>query len=241
MIINTNCGLDRTAWGPGARVLKWIPRLLGFAPFLAVGWALLGADDPNAWILGGMVAVTAAIFVFGVVTRNDVGRVLRARFKNAPAAKRLGRGWVRFTTVAGFAALLIFSLAPVGPARAIGAPAVVFLGIGLLIPWIVIPVQFGRIFQIPVVVSLLVLAVFWSAFGVFDNHAVGRRAGQAFQSAPAAFADPRLDLDQAYDVWRQQAWTDNEGRLVMVLVASEGGASRAGYWTGEVLSALHAK
>ncbi|CAN5906342.1 hypothetical protein BH11PSE1_BH11PSE1_17580 [soil metagenome] len=237
MIINTNCGLDRSTWGPGARVLKWIPRLLGLTPFLAVGWALLGADDPNAWILGGMVALTAAIFVFGVLTRNDVGRVLRARFKSAPAAQRLGRGWVMFTTVAGFLALLVFSLWPVGPARWLGAPAVVFLGIGLLIPWIVIPVQFGRIFQIPVVVSVLTLAIFWSAFGAFDNHAVGRRAADAFGAKPHPVA-PRLTLDEAYALWSKQAPEDADGRKVMVLAASEGGASRAGFWTGEVLSTL---
>lgn len=237
MIINTNCGLDRSNWGPGAGVLKWIPRLLGFTPFVAVGWALAAADDPNAWILGGMVAVTALVFVFGVLTRNDVGRVLRARFKGAPAAPRLGRGWVLFTTAAGFLALLVFSLAPVGPARAIGAPAVVFLGIGLLIPWIVIPVQFGRIFQIPVVVSLLVLALFWSTFSVFDNHAVGRRAAEAFGAKPRPVA-ARLTLDEAYALWSVQAPVDTAGRKVMVLVASEGGASRAGFWTGEVLSSL---
>jgi hypothetical protein len=240
VIINNNCGRYRRKWGPARPVLEWIPRLLGLAPFLAVAYPMLTVKDLNAWALGGLVAVTAAAFMLLIIKRDTIGRALRSRMAAVPAAATIGRRWVIATTAAGFVFLVVFSLWPVSAARLFGAPSVVFLGVALLIPWVVIPVQIGRVFRIPVVLSLLVIAGIWSALHTFDNHAVGRRVGVAAQTSTARPPMARIPLQQAYDLWRDQAPTVG-GRKVMVLVAAEGGASRAGYWTGEVLSVLHDK
>jgi hypothetical protein len=240
VIINNNCGRDRSRWGPGRPVLEWAPRLLGLAPFLAVAYPIVTTKDLNAWLLGVLVAITAAVFMLLIIKRDPIGRAIRSRAPRAPAAAAIGRRWVIATTAAGFLTLVLFSLSPVAAARFFGAPTVVFLGVGLLIPWIVIPVQIGRVFRIPFVLTLLVIALVWSAIPAFDNHAVGRRVGGAAARSVARPPMPRIALQDAYDLWRVQAPVVN-GRKVMVLVAAEGGASRAGYWTGEVLSVLHDK
>jgi hypothetical protein len=240
VIINNNCGRDRSRWGPGRRVLEWAPRLLGLAPFLAVTYPMLTVRDINASLLGVLVAITAAVFMLLIVKRDPIGRAIRSRAPRAPAAATIGRHWVIATTAAGVLFMALFSLSPVAASRFFGAPTVVFLGVGLLIPWIVIPVQIGRVFRIPVVLSLLVLTGVLSAIPAFDNHTVGRRVGVAADRSVARPPQPRMPLQDAYDLWRIQAPVV-DGRKVMVLVAAEGGASRAGYWTGEVLSVLHGK
>lgn len=242
MIINTNCGLDRAAWGPGRRLLEWGPRLLGGAPFLAVGYALVANSQPNALLIAVLVLLSAGFFAF-VVFRQDFGRRLdatltaraarRGRARRPVTARGLGKAWVLFSAALGFILMVVFTIWPVGPARFLGAPAVVFLGVGLMIPWVTLAVQQGRLFQIPVVGAFLMLAALFSLSAALDNHAVGRRA--LAHQAPRPVA-ARLDLDQAYALWKQQ---QPPGQKLMVLVAAEGGASRAGFWTGEALSALH--
>lgn len=240
VIINNNCGRDRRRWGLGRPVLEWMPRLLGLAPFVAVAYPIFMAKGMDAWLLGGLVAATAAIFMLVVVKRDRIGRAIRRHVARAPAAATIGRHWVILTSAAGFIALVAFNLCPVGLARFFGAPTVVFLGVALLIPWIVIPVQIGRVFRIPFVLGLLLLALGWSFIQEVDNHAVGRRVGMAASETTDRAPAERLSLQDAYDLWRSQA-KEVDGRKVMVLVAAEGGASRAGYWTGEVLSVLHEK
>lgn len=242
MIINTNCGLDREAWGPGRRLLEWGPRLLGGAPFLAVGYALVANSQPNALLIGVLVLISAGFFVV-VIFRQDFARRLdasltaraarRGRARRPVTARGLGKVWVLFSAALGFVLMVVFTIWPVGPARFFGAPAVVFLGVGLMIPWVTLAVQQGRLFQIPVVGLFLLLAALFSLSAALDNHAVGRRALGHQARRPV---EARLSLDQAYALWRDR---QPPGQKLMVLVAAEGGASRAGFWTGEALSALH--
>ncbi|HEY9235024.1 MAG TPA: hypothetical protein VIP08_08315, partial [Phenylobacterium sp.] len=237
MIINSNCGLDRTKWGPARGYLELMPRLLATVPFLAAAVGLMITDDPDAWFLRALLVLAAAVFFPLVIWRNRIGPAITGKMPKAPRAPKLGRRWVIFSAVLGAIGMAAFIVWPVSVPRFLGAPTVVFLGVGLLIPYLVIANQFGRIFQIPVVPALLLLAFVVSLFPALDNHAVGRRA---LAAKPAAQALPRrLNLQQAYALWRDQAPRDAQGRRVMVLVAAEGGASRAGFWTGEVLSTLH--
>jgi hypothetical protein len=114
----------------------------------------------------------------------------------------------------------------------LGAPAVVFLGLGLIIPVIVIAVQMGSGLRIPVAGTLLAFAV---VFGLWvDNHAVGRRAFGAATTGPT----DRLTLTQAYEQWRAAQPGAAGARKTMIVVAVQGGASRAGYWTAVALSRL---
>lgn len=240
MIINSNCGLDRTKWGPARPYLELMPRLLATIPFLAAGVGLMMTDDPDAWFLRFLLVIAAAIFFPIIIWRNKLGAAITGRLASAPRAPKLGRRWVIFSALLGAIGMAAFIVSPVDVPRFLGAPTVVFLGIGLLIPYLVIANQFGRIFQAPVVPALLLLALIVSVFPAFDNHAVGRRALTSPMGQPAERDVPdRLTLEQAYALWRDQAPRDQQGRRVMVLVAAEGGASRAGFWTGEVLSTLH--
>jgi len=240
MIINSNSGLDRDKWGLARPYLEWMPRLLAAVPFLAAGVGLMLTDDPDAWFLRLLLVLSAAVFFPLIIWRTKLGAAITDRAPKAPRAPKLGRGWVIFSAFLGAAGMLAFIVSPVWVARFLGAPTVVFLGVGLIIPYLIIATQFGRIFQIPVVPALLLLAFVVSLFPSLDNHAVGRRALSSPVGKPAErTVAPRLDLDQAYRLWRAQAPRDAEGRPIMVLVAAEGGASRAGFWTGEVLSALH--
>ncbi len=240
MIINSNCGLDRSRWGPARGYLELTPRLLAAIPFLGAAVGLMMTDDPDAWFLRLLLVAAAAIFFPAIIWRTKLGPAIAGRMPQAPRAPRLGRGWVIFSAALGAIGMIAFILWPVSIPRFLGAPTVVFLGVGLLIPYLVIANQFGRIFQIPVVPALLLLALVVSLFPTLDNHAVGRRALAKPVGKPSERAvSTRLDLDQAYALWRDQAPRDQQGRRVMVLVAAEGGASRAGFWTGEILSALH--
>jgi hypothetical protein len=111
-------------------------------------------------------------------------------------------------------------------------PAVVFIGLGFIIPVIAVTIQMAASLRIPVIRALLVAAVifgFWN-----DNHAVGRRA---FGIDTTGVTD-RLGLKQAYELWRSAQPGGPDGKKVMILVAAQGGASRAGYWTALALSAL---
>lgn len=239
MIINSNCGLDRERWGLARPYLEWMPRLLAAVPFLAAAVGLMLTDDPDAWFLRLLLVLSAAGFFPLVIWRTKLGLAITNRAPKAPRAPKLGRGWVIFSAALGALGMLAFVVSPVTVPRFLGAPTVVFLGVGLIIPYLVIANQFGRIFQIPVVPALLLLALLVSIFPAFDNHAVGRRALSAPMGKPAERpVATRLDLDAAYGLWRDQAPRDAQGRRIMVLMAAEGGASRAGFWTGEVISAL---
>lgn len=242
VIINFNYGSHREAWRP-RWLLEWAPRLLGFAPGVFATIALL--RNPAANVGFAVVVALASIAFFAlVIWRNDIAnQVRRRRLKRARAAgepdpprsrapARVGRFWVCLGLSLALITLIMFCIWPVGPARFLGAPAVVFLGVGLIIPPVVIAIQTGAPFRFPVVGLLVLLAV---VFGfTLDNHKVGRRVG-----APEIVGSiDREKLEAAYARWRAQAPRDG-GVLPMVIVASEGGASRAGFWTGQVLAALH--
>ncbi len=233
MVINANCGRNRGQWGRLRGFLTWLPRLLGLAPFVLTGTALLLTPSEHSPLIIVLMGL-AALFVAGVVYRQDlVARVTR-RFKNATPPARLGRWWVIFGLGLGAVAMVVVTLWPVEPAYALGAPAVVLLAVGLIIPPMVIVMQQAREFRLPLVALLVVATAVFSQWN--DNHSVGRRAfGGEVRAAPAE----RTTLAKAYAAWSLQAPLDANGRKVMLLVASEGGASRAGHWTGETLSALH--
>ena len=83
------------------------------------------------------------------------------------------RYWAIFGLVMAGVAIIVATVSPTW-FGALGGPAVVFLGLGLIIPVIVIAIQMGSGLRIPVAGTLLVLAI---VFGLWvDNHAVGRRA-----------------------------------------------------------------
>ena len=229
IVINSNYGADRREWRP-AWLLIWGPRALGAVPFAAAAIALFMNCASNTWFVLALVALGVIFFVL-VIKRKDIHRTMAAR-RGADPFPRLQRYWVIASLALAGVAMIAASVWPARLGALLGAPAVVFLGLGLIIPLIVIAIQMGSGLRIPVAGTLLALAVI---FGLWvDNHAVGRRAFGPAATGPI----DRLDLAQAYEQWRAAQKGGAEARKTMVLVAVQGGASRAGYWTAVALSRL---
>jgi hypothetical protein len=232
IIVDSNYGADRADWRP-RQFLIWTPRVLGALPFVATAWALWTNPATNTWFVLALIGVGLIFFVL-VIKRQDIEPRLRRRAVAGGMARHfdlIRRYWV----ILGLAiAALAMIVAAVWPTwfGALGAPAVVFFGLGLIIPPIVIAIQMGSGLRIPVAGTLLALAV---VFGLWvDNHGVGRRAFGGATTGPI----DRLTLTQAYEQWRAAQPGGADARKTMVLVAVQGGASRAGYWTAVALSNL---
>jgi hypothetical protein len=68
----------------------------------------------------------------------------------------------------------------------------------------------------------------------FDNHRVGRRA----LIAETGGSTDRPTLESAFRLWAKGQPVGPDGKTTMVLIAVQGGASRAGYWTAVALAQL---
>ena len=229
MVVESNYGADPETWKP-RWLLEGTPRLLGFLPFVFTFFALLRAPSHDTPTLVILVVLGFALLAFLIFRR----RIFRG--KDTGIWLKLGPAWAVFGLVL---APLSVAAAVVWPVRLpvnLGGPAVVFLAFGLFIPPVIILIQLSRGFRLPLFGCLLVLAVvasFW-----LDDHRVGARL---LGIGELHAAPHRQSLQAAYTQWRAQAPALADGTRPMVLIASEGGASRAGFWTGEVLSALSAR
>jgi hypothetical protein len=232
IIIDSNYGADRAGWRP-RQFLIWTPRILGALPFVATAWALWSNPATNTGFVLALIGVGLIFFVL-VVKRQDIEPGLRRRAVARGMAghfDRIQRYWVIFGLVMAAIAMVVAAVWPTW-FGALGAPAVVFLGLGLIIPVVVIAIQLGSGLRIPVAGTLLVLA---AVFGLWvDNHGVGRRAFGGATTGPI----DRPTLTEAYEQWRAAQPGGATARKTMVLVAVQGGASRAGYWTAVALSNL---
>jgi hypothetical protein len=232
IIIDSNYGADRADWRP-RQLLIWTPRILGALPFAATAWALWRNPARNTWFALALIGVGLIFFMF-VIKRQDIQSGLRRRAAARGMARHfdlIQRYWVIFSLVMAGVAMVVAAVWPTW-FGALGGPAVVFLGLGLIIPVIVIAIQIGSGLRIPVAGTLLALAV---VFGLWvDNHGVGRRAFGVATTGPT----DRLTLTQAYEQWRAAQPGGAAAGKTMILIAVQGGASRAGYWTAVALSNL---
>jgi hypothetical protein len=185
----------------------------------------------------GLFAATffvSALFVFTVVPTNR-------------------RAWCSVLLLLSFGGLTISNWFP-GLAIHIGPGAVLLWAAAT---WIGV-VNFLLIFPsealaLPVAGTLLAISLIaalpshwpgwfnWSAWPDFGNHAVRLEEAAEPVGGEAPDSDPRLSLKKAYLQWWEQApcydKPDCEAKP-LVLVASEGGASRAAYWSALTLGAL---
>ncbi len=229
LVIVSNYGADRRLWRP-QWLLVWGPRVLGALPFAAAAAALIMNPASNTWFVVALIALGVIFFAL-VIRRQDIQRRLTTHGGADPFRRLQRHSVVSTLALAGFA-LVVATLWPAKFGALLGAPAVVFFGLGFVIPIIVIAIQMGASLRIPVAGTLLVLAV---VFGLWvDNHAVGRRAFGVATTGPT----DRLSLTQAYEQWRKAQPGGADARKTMILVAVQGGASRAGYWTAVALSTL---
>jgi hypothetical protein len=227
IVIASNYGADRELWRP-RWLLEWGPRVLAFLPFAAAGLALLISFKWNAPV-GLALLATGVVFLGLVVFRRPITRRLGGDTHSAPWVQG---AWVIAGLALALGAMVVAILWPAAIGVKLGGPAIVFFGLGFIIPVITIACQFGTSLKIPVTGALLLWAVLLGVF--FDNHGVGRRALIAETSGPTN----RPTLQSAFKQWVTPQPVAANGKKTMVLIAVQGGASRAGYWTAVALAQL---
>ena len=227
IVIASNYGADRELWRP-RWLLEWGPRVLAFLPFVAAGLALLISFKWNAPVGLALLAI-GVIFLGLLVFREPITRRLVGDTETAPWVQG---AWVIAGLAMPFGAMVVAILWPAAIGVKLGAPAIVFFGLGFIIPVITIACQLGTSLRIPVTGALLLWAVLLGVF--FDNHGVGRRALIAETGGPI----DRPTLESAFRQWAAPQPIGPNGKKTMVLIAVQGGASRAGYWTAVALAEL---
>ena len=229
IVIASNYGTKRKLWRP-RWLLEWGPRLLAFLPFAAAAVALEVSFRWNAPV-ALLLLVIGAIFLLLVIFRQ---RITKRLVGDTRTATWVQGTWVMSGLAMALGAMVVATLWPAGIGVGLGGPAIVFFGLGLIIPLITIACQLGTSLSIPVTGALLLWAVLLGMF--FDNHRVGRRALIAETSGAI---DGRPTLESAFKQWAgPQQPVGANGKKTMVLIAVQGGASRAGYWTAVALAQL---
>jgi hypothetical protein len=229
IVIASNYGPDRELWRP-RWLLEWGPRVLAFLPFAAAGLALLISFKWNAPV-GLALLVIGVIFLVFLIFREPMTKRIVGDTEIAPWVQG---AWVIAGLAMALGAMVVATIWPAAIGVKLGAPAIVFFGLGFIIPVITIACQLGTSLRIPVTGALLLWAVLLGVF--FDNHGVGRRALIAETSGPI---DGRPSLESAFKQWAAPPQpVGANGKKTMVLIAVQGGASRAGYWTAVALSSL---
>ena len=241
-IVEINYGLEPKAWGPARRLLLLTPRVVGALPFVLVIPTVVFSraiqdPQPGAGVFGPYLLVgclvLAALYVAFVVFRRELPGA------GTIASRRLSWTFPLLSLTISFVLLCVILIDPVSFPQAIGPAAVVFLAMASILPPMVAALQLGQLARIPLVAVALGLAVVFSLW-VDVRHEVGRRAPWFWRPLePAAAA--RDSFDHAVSTWAGQApevSTGGKPHIPMILVASEGGASRAGYWTAAMLDAL---
>ncbi|TBD09820.1 hypothetical protein [Rhizobium ruizarguesonis] len=226
----------RASW-PYPLYLEWIPRILGLVPFVLLIIALRNLHVPNPWLAIVLAGLGAAFLIFvwfrvnlTRAMRKATGHLTNSGFRRSAAAIDIPLNWLRRIVLwvgIGYAAvtMAVLTYDPVTLPVLFGPAAVVLTACALIIPVITSLMLLGSIFHVRVVTTLLIIAVvvsFW-----VDNHAV-RLSGPA---------PTRVQLKDAYAAWKKP-FEGSTKPIPMIFVASEGGASRAGYWTAAVMSQL---
>jgi hypothetical protein len=223
----------------------WLRRALGMAPILAALVALWTVGDrlQDIWIgLAACALVAGALIVFFVYRDEILDRWFRNAWFRRPsivmqplfirfggrAGERLTLGEDLFVLATFFASLiylLLFSLPGIRTifATAIGSAAIAFSAVGSMIAIISAIVWLLSGSRLPALTLGLVALLGFSLLN--DNHGL--------EPVPSDLVTQRPSIDDAYGRWLA---THPTGPVI--LVATAGGASRAGYWTAAVLRGL---
>jgi|UPI00056A2110 hypothetical protein len=233
----------RERW-PYKLYLTWTPRLLGLVPFALLFialWRVSSATAWLAWVLGGLgLAFLITLWARLPLTRamqRTSDHLQRTGNERAAAAiavplRNLRRIIFWFGVVYASITLALIAIDPVTLPVFFGPAAVVLTGCALLIPLLITLLLIGGRFHLRIGISLLLLIVVFSLW--VDNHEI-RLSSSNPELQRLAIAS-RPSLQEAYAKWRSQFPPSPARPIPLILVASEGGASRAGYWTAAVLS-----
>ena len=198
-------------------LIDWLPRIYAMVAFLAAYRAASRAQvDGVAW---GIIVVAVLVLLF-LIYRRELTKKLSQRVTRR--VKLTENSHHYFTAIVMVITSVYAIASPVGFGNWLGAGAVVFLGLGSIIPVGTLLVSAARENSFPVVGSLILLAVVFSGFN--DNHHVRDIPGEKANTQ-------QYSLNDSLKAWQDQADADKP----MVLLATAGGGLRASYWTGVIL------
>lgn len=221
------------------RVAQWLPRILALAACLPIALFTLGTGK-HPRLAATLIAVSTLFLVFTWGRRKlfKVGTPPEAPGSYYRYFDRL-RPSSRITLTLGFliphVVLAIILWEPITAPRAIGAPALMLLAMGawalvggMLLSYLPRSAGWVTLGWLP---PVLLVAFSFSN----DNHPIDWLAGpRQDNAAPPTPQGKRPELLAHYERWIRER-PPNEP---VFLIASEGGASRASYWTGMLLGRL---
>ncbi len=195
-------------------LIDWLPRIYAVIVFVVAYRSAMRAGIDN--IAYGIIGLGLVVLLF-LIYRRDLTRHFSTTISKIPDKSMFYFTWVVMGISTAFAIA-----SPVDFGAILGAGAVMFLGLGSIIPIGTKAVNATRKNGFPVVGFLLLWAVVISQWN--DNHHVREIEGQKEQT-------DRILLQQNLDEWLAQRDTDKP----MVVVATAGGGLRASYWTGVIM------
>ncbi|MBY5735674.1 hypothetical protein HFO26_36740 [Rhizobium leguminosarum] len=243
VIVENQIG-PRAKWKDNLYLLL-MPRLLGIVPFGLLFYALLRTRSPSTWpawilLILGLAFLT---FVWKREAATDAlsagARKLQESGRNRTAAaisislSALRPIVLRGGLVLAVVAMVVLIWDPVTLPVRLGPAAVVLLAVALIIPVMTATVLWAATYHIRAAEALVVIAALFSLW--VDNHAV--RMAPSEKSDQAKSIANRPTLQEAFERWHEQVSKENR-EVPIIFIASEGGASRAGYWTATVMSKL---
>jgi hypothetical protein len=236
-------------------LILWTPRLLGMVPFVAVAlglWfadramdgalALQEADEAHGQIrwLNFVNLVTAALFFAFVFFRRPAIRMFKQRINersgDESAAGKVDVYLGRFAAISLVGTTLIFFLAYVRPdwlafifPRALLIPFL-FGSLVLIFSWLV---RLGYKTGLPLAAFVIVPIVLSTATNTHLNDL------RTLAPSKEGVADRQIDIKAAADRWKAaNACTGADDCPPALIVASEGGASRAAFMMATVVGEL---
>lgn len=216
-----------------------VPRLLGIAPILIVGWGFFVAsrsyeptEGTRSWLVGfaalcGLLAVV--VYTLLVYRRRLFGLTASVKVKHVSELGRDTRWAIAAIVLISLLLFVAFTVAPVPIAQKIGMGTILFLAAASWIGFGSFFVYLGGRWQFPVITTFVLLASLFSFWN--DNHVIRVVPPQDVT---------RTDVMQSFRTWYGLAEkSDGAGMLhPLFIVATEGGGIRAAYWTAAVLGAI---
>ena len=216
-----------------------VPRLLGIAPILIVGFGFFVAsrsyaptERTRSWLVVlaafcGLLALT--FYTLLVYRRRMFGLTTAVRVKHASQLERgtlIGVGAIALISLILFIA---FTIAPVPVGQNLGMGMILLLAAASWVTLGSFLVYLGGRWQFPVITVIILLAFLFSFWN--DNHIIRVVAPQEVT---------RADVIGYFRAWYDRAEkNDGAGTLhPLFIVATEGGGVRAAYWTATVLGGI---
>ncbi len=188
------------------QLIDWLPRIYAM---IAFGSAYIAAQNANVNGVATGILVVGLLVVLFLYYRRTLTKfhITQVAIKFTP-----NRSHYYFTAIIMLATSVIAIASPVYFGNSLGAGAVIFIGLGSLIPVGTLLVSAARKNSFPVVGSLLIMAIAFSYFN--DNHHV-----RTIDRQTASTQD--FSLEKSLNTWLEQA----DPNRPMVLVATAGGGS----------------